>query len=264
MFRKRGDADFRAEIEAHVELEAARLREQGMSEEEALSAARRAFGSLTAAQEQFYERSRWLWLDSVRQDLRLGIRLLAKTPSWTGVLVLTAALGIGASVAMFSVVYGTWLKPLPYGNPDELYWINQSYRNTSTSPPTSGTRDSATYGWHLQVRESTNVFSHVAAFAFASATRVSGDGLRQLNAASVTEFFFAALGVQPMLGRTFRPEEEGVEAAVAILSHGFWQRAFGGDPEIIGKSIDLNYGQSTSTTIVGIFNCRRRKTCHDA
>jgi putative ABC transport system permease protein len=252
MFRKRSDADFLAEIEAHVELEAARLREQGMSEEDARAAARRAFGNRTRAQEQFYERSRWLWLDSVRQDLRLGIRLLAKTPGWTVVLTLTAALGIGASVAMFSVVYATWLKPLPYGNADELYWINQSYRNTSTSPPTSRTSDSVTYGWQLQVRESTTVFSHVAAFDFSSATRVSGDGVRQVNAASVTEPFFAALGVQPMLGRTFRSDEEGVEAAVAILSYGLWQRAFGGDPEIIGKSIDLSYGQSTSATIVGI------------
>ena len=94
MFRKRSDADFLAEIEAHVELEAARLREQGMSEEDARAAARRAFGNRTTAQEQFYERSRWLWLDSVRQDLRLGIRLLAKTPGWTVMLVLTAALGI--------------------------------------------------------------------------------------------------------------------------------------------------------------------------
>ena len=252
MFRKRSGVDFLAEIEAHIELEAARLREQGMSEEDALSAARRAFGNRTTAQEQFYERSRWLWLDTIRQDLRLAIRLLAKTPSWTVVLVLTAALGIGASVAMFSVVYATWLKPLPYGNPDALYWINQSYRNTSTSPPTSGTRDSATYGWHLQVRESTTVFSHVAAFDFASATWPSGDGVRRANAASVTAPFFAALGVQPMLGRTFRAEEEGVEATVAILSYGLWQRAFGGDPEIIGKSIDLNHGRSTSATVVGI------------
>jgi putative ABC transport system permease protein len=252
MFRKRSDADFLAEIEAHIELEAARLREQGMSEEDALCAARRAFGNRTRAQEQFYERGRWLWLDTVRQDLRLAIRLLAKTPSWTVVLVLTAALGIGASIAMFSAVYATWLKPLPYGNPDALYWINQSSMSTSTSPPTSRTRDSVTYGWHLQVRESTTVFSHVAAFDFASATWPSGDGVRRANAASVTEPFFSALGVQPMLGRAFRAEEEGVEATVAILSYGLWHRAFGGDPEIIGKSIDLRYGQSTSATIVGV------------
>jgi putative ABC transport system permease protein len=252
MVRKRSDADFRAEIEAHVELEAARLCEQGMSEDDARSAARRAFGSLTAAQERFYERNRWLWLDSVRQDLRLGIRLLAKTPSWTVVLVLTAALGIGASVAMFSVVYATWLKPLPYGNPHELYWINQSHKNTSTSPPTSGTRDSATYGWHLQVRESTTVFSHVAAFDVVSATLPSGDGSRPVKAASVTTPFFAALGVQPLYGRTFRPEEEGVEAAVVILSDSFWQRTFDGDPDIIGKSIALHHGRSRSATVVGI------------
>jgi hypothetical protein len=146
MVRKRSDADFRAEIDAHIELEAARLCEQGMSEADARAAARRAFGNRTRAQEQFYERGRWMWLDTVGQDLRLAIRLLAKTPSWTVVLVLTAALGIGASVAMFSVVHATWLKPLPYGNPDALYWINQSSRSTSTSPPVDRTSDSVTYG----------------------------------------------------------------------------------------------------------------------
>jgi putative ABC transport system permease protein len=252
MFRKRSDADFLAEIEAHVELEAARLREQGVSEEDALSAARRAFGNRTRAQEQFYERNRWLWLDHVRQDLRLGVRLLAKTPGWSLVLVLTAALGIGASVAMFSVVYPTWLKPLPYGNPEKLYWINESSRNNTSSAPTSGTRDSVTYGRHLDVRESTDVFSHVAAFDLTSATWSSSDGVRQLKAAMVTEPFFATLGVQPVLGRTFRPDEEGAMPEVAILSRAFWRGAFGGDPDIIGKTIDLRYGQSTSVTIVGI------------
>ncbi len=123
--RRRPNADFRAEIEAHIEIEAIRLREQGLSPEEAQAAARRAFGNRTATEERFHERRRWLWLDHLTQDLRFATRLLAKTPGWTAVAALTAALGIGASVAMFSVVYTVLLRPLPFTDPQNLYWVAQ-------------------------------------------------------------------------------------------------------------------------------------------
>src|SRR6516165_164653 len=114
MSERRTPDDFNSEIEGHIRLEADRYRERGMSEEDALAAARRAFGNVTKTQERFYESGRWLWWDALRQDIRVGVRLLARTPVWTLVAALTVALGIGATAAIFGVVNAALLRPLPF------------------------------------------------------------------------------------------------------------------------------------------------------
>src|SRR2546430_12512784 len=102
--RKRKASDFSAEIEAHLEHETARLLEQGLSEQEARAAARRSFGNVMKVEERFYESGRWFWWDHLRQDLRFGMRMLARNSGFTVTVVLTLALSIGANTAIFSLV----------------------------------------------------------------------------------------------------------------------------------------------------------------
>jgi predicted permease len=236
MADRRPPDDFNCEIEAHIRLDADRYRNRGMSEEDALAAARRTFGNVAKTQERFYESSRLLWWDALRQDIRVGVRLLAKTPSWTVVAVLTVALGIGGTAAIFSIVNAALLRPLPFPSSGHLYAVSETLKfgQSGLGPDYFTMRENLkrTYGASIQ---------DMAAYDSGGVNWSEEDRAERFVAGQVTASFFSTLQVQPLHGRTFLPDEDrpGAEKVV-LLSYSLWQRRFGSNPAIVGRRIRLD------------------------
>jgi len=245
MFRtRRKPNEFSAEIEAHLQLETERLQEQGLSAEEARAAARRTFGNVMQAEERFYETGRWLWCDHLWQDVRFSLRMLAKSPGFTAVAVLTLALGIGVNTVIFSAVYAVLLKPLPFKDSDRLVFIEKK------NPPRGWVRNPISPAEILAWRNESGVFEDMAAFSGSSCV-LTGVGEAEEDPCEVASSnLFPLLGVTPFRGRIFSADEDKPEGPrVAILSYGLWQRRFGADDAVIGRAIELN---GASYTIVGV------------
>ena len=239
--RKRKQDDFNAEVESHIALEADRLKEEGLSNEEARMAARRAFGNVTQAQEQFYESGRWVWWDQLFQDLRYGLRQLRRNPGFTAVAVLTLALGIGANTAMFSVIDAVLLLPLPYAHPSQLVSVQQRVSH--------GVSSFVSYPNFFDWRSQNHVFSSMAAYRETDFTLTGSGETVMLPGEIVTSETFRLLGARPALGRGFLPQGEQAGSPEVMLSHRLWQSRFGSNPKIVGHVIDLS---SKSYTICGV------------
>ncbi len=183
-------------------------------------------------------------MDTLIQDLKYGLRQLVRNPGFTAVAVLTLALGIGANTAIFSVVNAVVLQPLPYPQPDRLVKIWNTWTGfglSTVSPPE-----------YLDYKQQTTVFKDVAAHSGTGSMNIAfGTGEpERVPRVYVTPNLFAVLGVEPLLGRTFRADEAGVgNFRVLILSYGLWQRRLGGDPGVIGKSFPVD---GNSYTVVGV------------
>ena len=179
---------------------------------------------------------------NILRDTRYALRQLARTPGFTVVAVLTLALGIGATSAIFSVVNGVLLRPLAYPNPDGIVRVNellQKFGRFSVAPAT-----------FLDWRQQNTVFSQIGAMNSTGATLVSATGAERIAGGLVSWDTFDLLQVSPALGRSFRAEEDAPgKDAVIVLSHGMWQRRFGGDPNILGRSVTLS---GTPVTVIGV------------
>jgi predicted permease len=241
--RKRKPGDFSAEIDAHLQLEFERQRELGLSEEEARAAARRAFGNVMQTKERFYESHRWLWLDHFWQDVRFAVRTLRKSPGFAVIAILTLAIGIGANTALFSVVNGVLLNPLPYPQSDRLvalYARANEFNKFSISYPNF-------LDWSRQ----NHSFSSLAAFRGETFTMTGIGAPERLDANMISATFFPLLGVNPIVGRNFEEKEDQLGAArTALISEGLWKRKFGAAADIVGKSIRLDNNLYTITGII--------------
>lgn len=174
------------------------------------------------------------------QDIRFGLRLLTRNPSVTALSTIALALGIGGSTLIFSVVYAVLLKPLPVADPERLVWIWSSI--PSRNLPFSFTAYSTFAEWNA----GSPSFASMSAYAPASATLLVGNEPERLDVLRVNASFFPMLGVAPVAGRNFLAEEDRPGAPrVAILSHGLWERRFGSDRTVVGRSIHLD-GESVA------------------
>ncbi len=223
------------------------MKEQGLSEEEARSGGAARLRQRHPAQERFYESGRWLWWDHLVQDLRFGLRVLRRNPGFTATAILTLALGIGATTAIFSIVDTVVFKPLPFPTADRLARIRSIFASTGVG---SG---EASYPDFLDWRARNHVFDGMAVFRTNDFTLVGAREPLHLQGAVVSAQLFSLLGVTPALGRTFLPEEDnpaaGSGADPVILSYGLWQREFGSDASVLGHTLQLG---DQPFTVVGV------------
>ncbi len=226
--------DFSAEVEAHLQHESERLQQQGLREAEARAAAHRNFGNVTQARERFYESGRLLWWDRFWQDVRYGVRMLRRSPGFTLTAVLTIALGIGATTAIFSVVDATLLAPMPYPHPEQLVTIRADF-------PGLAVRDVGISQPEWQDLQHSGIFENVSPAWFDENNVTGASQPVSVRLLIVAPNYFELLGVKPHLGRGFHPEDRspGVLSEI-LISDGLWKRAFGADPHILGKNIQMD------------------------
>jgi predicted permease len=187
------------------------------------------------------------FVDSVGRDLRHALRGLLRRPTFSFAAVLTLAVGIGATTAIFSVVYSVLIKPLPYPNPDELVRVRYTINHNNQS---------SSHTMYLTYRDENRTFASIGLWQYAHdfATLTDGGEPTRLNVLIVTDGTLQALGVQPMRGRWFTKQEYGPSAegpAPVILSYAFWQRRFGGDDAVLGREISID-SQPSPSRVVGI------------
>jgi predicted permease len=245
------ERDVDEEMRFHLQMRIEDLMRQGKSLEDAESIATREYGDMSAARSELSSidrrsarRGAWReWFESFGQDIRFGFRGLRARPGFAITVLLTLALGIGANAAIFSVVDAVLLRPLPFSKPDRLVHLWETFESKVDS------RSEASYPDYLDWRTRNRVFTdlagyHGAGFLLGShqATPVGG--------AKATANFFDVLGVRPIVGRAFLAGEDAIGAPrVALLSYGLWEREFGRDPNVAGKTVTLD---GAPYTIIGV------------
>jgi putative ABC transport system permease protein len=245
----RSDEDFRAEVESHIALETDRLIAQGLSPADARDRAMRTFGNPTRVRERFYESRRVMWIDDLVQDARYAVRSFGRTPAFTAVALVTLALGIGATAAIYSVVNAVLLRPLPYNESERLVRVLDAPPSSSVSVPRQ------TAGINMleisTLREQSKTLSHIGVInATLTMTLTAADSAVRLEGTRLSPQLFQAVRPPLVFGRLFEAAEEVPGAGeVVILSYGTWQRHFGADPHVLGQSVLFD---GRGYTVIGV------------
>ncbi|HKE13365.1 MAG TPA: ABC transporter permease [Kofleriaceae bacterium] len=240
----RTDDDLREELRAHLEMETAEYTRRGLPPDEARRRARLASGGLAQAAEAVRDQRGVPWLEGTVVDLKYAVRALRRTHLFTAVVVITLGLGIGANTAIFSVVRGVLLRPLPHRDGDRLVYLRHSMEapggeNLTFSVPE--VRD---------LRGGAPSFAGIAEYSSWSSIHETREGAERIAVGLVTGNYFEVMGLGPVLGRVTGPGDDGPGAApVAVLTHEFWLKRFAGDPRVVGQRVTLS---SKPVTVIGV------------
>jgi putative ABC transport system permease protein len=242
-WKQRKDEELNVEVQQHLDAAIRDRMERGETADEARANVLREFGNVGLVKEVTREMWDWASLERLGQDLRFGLRMLRKQPGFSLTAILTLALGIGANTALFSILNTYLFRALPYPNQTELVRVFRTSPHSQRWPHS--------VPGYLEQRAQTGMFAYVAGFQGINPNLAEeGDVAERLQGMAVTADFFPALSVQAALGRGFTTEEEQPGAnAVAVLSDRFWQRRFGGDSAIIGRTLRLD-GQNIK--VIGV------------
>ncbi|MGE5207693.1 MAG: ADOP family duplicated permease [Alphaproteobacteria bacterium] len=235
LFRKsHRDAEIADEIQQHIDLLTERNIAAGMLPYEARNQALRGFGRVEQIKEEAREERVWMWADEILQDLRFALRALRKSPGFTIVVVATLALGIGATTAIFTVFDAALLQPLPYSHPEQLVSVQADF-------PGIGAQDVGMSEPEWQDLQRSGIFENVSPTWFDENNLTGSDHPTRVRLTIVAPNYFALLGAQPQMGRAFDPhyDSPGFLPEV-VISDALWMRAFGGDPNILDKSIRMD------------------------
>ena len=244
LFRRRTlDVDLDEELRTHIELAVAENMKRGMSPEDARMAARRALGGVTQTCEAYREQRGFPLLHQIGRDLRFALRQLRKSPGFALTAILTLALGIGATAAMFSVIDAVVLRPLPYKDPERI--IEVKTHSASNFWQMSSWQD------YLGMRRLNATFHALAGYApYWGMTLKVSDQAQYVHVTQGTDNFFEVFGVGPFLGRTFRPGEDAPgKNNVVVLSYEVWRQSFHANREIVGTTVNLD---GTPYDVIGV------------
>jgi macrolide transport system ATP-binding/permease protein len=240
--RRRRTSDFAEEIQAHLELEADELKDEGLNEEEANRRARIMFGNVSAAREQFHLRHRVLWLDNLIRDFKFALRQMARNPGFAATAILVLGLGMGVSVAIFAFVDAALLEPLPYAKPTRLMSVNESNARFPRWP--------LSYPDFVDWQRMNKSFSSLDVYSGTAYLLGNSSGAESVQAERVSGGFFRTLGIHPFLGRDFQTGEDRLGGPnVLLLSYSTWLNRFSGNRNVIGRTVDLD---GTSFTVIGV------------
>ena len=240
--RQKRERELDEELQSHLSMAAQDRADRGELPEQARAAARRELGNVGLIREVTREMWGGATLERLVQDLRYGLRMLTKSPGFAAVAILTLALGIGANTALFSVVNGVLLKPLPYPHPEQLVWLAESKPNFATG--------SISFPNFRDWQKDNRTFSGMAVYRYYNFNILGLGDAEQVSARFITSDFFSVLGVNPVIGRTFAPGEDDIgRSPIVMISEGLWKRKFNSSRDVLGKNINLD---GSGYIIVGV------------